>query len=500
MAKTEKRSSLLKKYFLILTFTIFICFTILGFSLMALILSYWNEQKSVQLMENAETVAQTATEWITASNDIFSNVDEKYFMLCDTLKIVSKAIDSDIFICDADGDVIVCKDLALSKKEYLSDSDSCPIHGSIQIPQKFLINCANSGSHIESTNLNGIYEKAHLVACKPIIQNGTPVAYVMAVEASTQSVTPVMAHLFKLFLYSALLSLCIAFIFVYIFTYRLVNPLREMSKATRAFSDGDFTYRVTVSGNDEMSDLAHAFNSMADALGKLETSRRSFVANVSHELKTPMTTIGGFIDGILDGTIPPEKESYYLDIVSKEVRRLSRLVMAMLNMSKIEAGELKLKPTTFDLSKRIFDVFLSFERNIAAKNIDIQGLDKMNSVFVEADEDMIHQVVYNLVDNAVKFTPNDGVISVSAITDNEKVIVRIKNTGEGIESEELGRVFERFYKVDKSRSFDVKGAGLGLYIIKSIIELHSGQITVKSEVGKYTEFVFWLPVKYGDMF
>ena len=137
---------------------------------------------------------------------------------------------------------------------------------------------------------------------------------------------------------------------------------------------------------------------------------------------------------------------------------------------------------------------------MSAKKIEIAGLEDMQSVAVEADPDMIHQVLYNLIDNAVKFTQEGGQITASVLSDSEKVIVRIRNTGLGVSSEEINRIFERFYKVDKSRSFDVKGAGLGLYIVKSIIEMHGGQITAKSEEGKYTEFIFWLPLQYGKLF
>ena len=223
---------------------------------------------------------------------------------------------------------------------------------------------------------------------------------------------------------------------------------------------------------------------MAQALATLEMSRRSFVANVSHELKTPMTTIGGFIDGILDGTISPDKQRHYLQIVSDEVKRLSRLVTGMLNMSKLEAGELDLKPVKFDISEMIFQTLLGFEQLIDNKHIEIRGLDTLQSNEVVADRDMINQVVYNLIDNAVKFTQDGGYIEVSSKSDAEKVIVKIRNRAAAIPSEEIDKIFERFYKVDKSRSYDVKGAGMGLYLVKTMVELHGGQITARSVPGE----------------
>ena len=163
-------------------------------------------------------------------------------------------------------------------------------------------------------------------------------------------------------------------------------------------------------------------------------------------------------------------------------------------MSKIEAGELDLKPVRFDISEMLFRTLLGFEQLIDNKHIEIRGLDTMESNPVTADKDMINQVIYNLVDNAVKFTPEGGYIEVSSKSDAEKVIVKIRNSGKGVPSEEIDKIFERFYKIDKSRSYDVKGAGMGLYIVKTIIELHGGQITARSEVGEYTEFIFQLPL------
>ena len=273
----------------------------------------------------------------------------------------------------------------------------------------------------------------------------------------------------------------------------MVTPLQQMSAAAKRFAMGDFSYRVNVNTNDELADLGYAFNDMADALDKLESSRRSFVANVSHELKTPMTSIAGFIDGILDGTIPKDKEEYYLKIVSDEVRRLSRLVVAMLNMSKIESGDFQMKPKSYNLSDQIIHILLTFEQKIEKKNIEIRGLEDLEPHHLVADTDMIYQVIYNLFDNAVKFTNDNGYIQINVSDIGDSIQVSIKNSGDGIDASELSRVFERFYKVDKSRSLDAKGAGLGLYIVKTMVEMHGGRIFARSDSKSEAEFVFTLP-------
>ena len=247
---------------------------------------------------------------------------------------------------------------------------------------------------------------------------------------------------------------------------------------------------------DEMGELAVAFNHMADSLATGESSSRSFIANVSHELKTPMTTISGFIDGILDGTIPPEKQEHYLKIVSSEVKRLSRLVKSMLNLSRIDSGELRLRPATFDINQTVLDAMLSFEKPIEDKKLEVRGLEDSVSIKVDGDPDMIHQVVYNLIENAVKFTNEGGYIEVRTEDLKDRVVVHIKNSGEGIAPDEITRIFQRFYKTDKSRSKDKTGMGLGLYIVRTIIKLHGGEITVSSIQGEFSEFSFWLPKQH----
>ena len=267
-----------------------------------------------------------------------------------------------------------------------------------------------------------------------------------------------------------------------------------MQKITDHYAKGDFDHKAKENyKNRELNDFAKALNKMGYELKINDDSRKSFVANVSHELKTPMTSIGGFIDGIIDGTIPPAEEKKYLGIVSNEVRRLSRMVVSMLNLSKIEAGEIELSPIIYDVSSQVFETLLSFEKTINEKHIEIEGFEEIGSVLMRADKDLIQQVIYNLIDNAVKFTPEKGTITVFAENNGEVTKVSIRNSGPGISEEEIARIFERFYKVDKSRSYDTKGVGLGLYIVKTIINMHDGEISASSKQGEYTEFAFEIP-------
>ncbi len=235
-------------------------------------------------------------------------------------------------------------------------------------------------------------------------------------------------------------------------------------------------------------------DSMNETASVSETTRRNFIANVSHELKTPMTTIAGFIDGILDGTIPQNKQKQYLRIVSTEVKRLSRLVASMLSLSRIDNGELRISKQSFNLADVVISTLLTFEQKIEERHIDIQGLDTcMKPVKVEGDPDLIYQVVYNLFENAVKFVDTGGYIKVTLTEFSDRTELEIKNSGHGIEPDELVHIFERFYKTDKSRSQDKNGMGLGLYIVKTIMHLHGGDITASSVVDEYCSFTLWLP-------
>lgn len=496
-SRKQKNRKIFHKYLIVITSIILLSVIILCSSYLFIATKNWNTEQKRTLQHNSNIIAINSQQLLQTFSDHFPTADGEetdytpLMVICNNMAIMSEAIGADIFITNMDGEVIVCKEQV--NEDFMRNSRfTCFIHESYKI-DKSIIEKASKGEYSEVSTLNGIFPRNQITTASPIKVNGKTTAIVFATEPITQSWYSYARKILQIFFVAALLAMVVSFITVYYLSYRLTRPLREMSEATKRYAQGDFSYKVKVRGHDEMAELAQAFNSMAMALSTLEGSRRSFVANVSHELKTPMTSIGGFIDGMLDGTIPQENYEHYLQIVSDEVRRLSRLVTGMLNMSKLEAGEMPINLKEFDISKNIFKTLLSFEKKINDKSIEIIGLDSMESALVRADEDMLMQVVYNLIDNAVKFTPEGGYIFIKDYHDAEKTFVSIRNSGDGIAREELPKVFERFYKIDKSRSYDVKGAGLGLYLCKSIVELHGGEIRVDSKVGEYTEFAFWIP-------
>lgn len=480
------------KYFTVISLIIIFSFIILGTAMLGFFSGYWQEKNGSLMLENARSLSSMTDKIInkdTVEIDRMSAI-----IMCNTLNLVSNSINADAFIVNLSGKMVLCKEGSSNVGDNTTLDNGCEFHRGVLIDEPLMQKIIQNGSYVSYNYLNGLQPKSYLAGVSIVI-DGEPVGAAIVAMPVT-NLRPVIIEIFKSFLLAAILALALAFVFVYLMTYQMMKPLRSMSAATRSFAKGDFSYRVNVKGSDEMAELAAAFNAMAQSLATIEASRRNFVANVSHELKTPMTTIGGFIDGILDGTIPPEKEAYYLKIVSDEVKRLSRLVKEMLNMSKIEAGEMKIKPTRFDISEKLFRILVSFEQTVNQRRIEIRGFEDLQGITIEADDDMIHQVIYNLIDNAVKFTDDGGYIHITAKTDGDFVVVSIKNSGEGISSEELGRIFERFYKVDKSRSKDVKSTGLGLYIVKNIIEMHGGTIKADSVKGEYSEFTFRLPLKF----
>ena len=459
---------------------------VLGTALTLMVNAYSQNERTNLLKENVQSVSGTISSSLIMQ-DINSRYSVEKELMCESLYIISNSIDADVFVCDVEGNIILCKERAYSTP-YFGEFTTCALHDSYSISSALLQRVYETGTVTGRITVRG---QTNYIVGTTIVSDGDVIGYTFAqTQTGVQSLA---LAVIRIFLLSALACLMLAFICIWHLTKKMVTPLQQMSAAAKQFAIGDFSYRVKVRGCDELADLGIAFNDMADALDKTESSRASFVANVSHELKTPMTSIAGFIDGILDGTIPKEKQNYYLGLVSTEVRRLSRLVVAMLNMSKIESGEFQMKPNNYDISDQIIRILLTFEQKIEKKNIEIIGLEDLQPQYIVADPDMIYQVIYNLFDNAVKFTNEDGFIKVTLEDLGSQIRVSIKNSGAGIKAEELSRVFERFYRVDKSRSKATGGTGLGLAIVKHIALIHGARIKLESQVDVGTTITVTFP-------
>ena len=362
----------------------------------------------------------------------------------------------------------------------------------ISIPDDFFQKIKSS-QHLETvSDLNGIFHENFAIYAMPLHTSGGAFVGAILACSANSGLNVLLDSTVKTIFMSTLWIMLAMLVAVYFISERLVSPIKAMSHAAKMFAKGKFDVRIPVYGDDEVSELAAAFNNMASSLSTNEEMRRVFLANVSHDLRTPMTTISGFIDGIIDGAIPPEKHEYYLGVIATEVRRLSRLVSSLLDITKIQAGERKFTKISFDICEMCRQVLISSVQRIESKNLDVDFRCDNDNMFVIGDTDAIHQLVYNLFDNAIKFASDNGKYLIEIKDLGQKIEVSIFNEGIGIPAEDLPYVFDRFYKSDKSRGLDKTGVGLGLYIARTILEAHNETITVESEYGKWCRFSFTL--------
>ncbi|MCI7233244.1 MAG: HAMP domain-containing histidine kinase [Oscillospiraceae bacterium] len=406
-----------------------------------------------------------------------SNGEEGISALRDILPTISAGRDAEYILFDSEGDVLAC-----------SEASPCSHTGKLS-PQSMSI--ASSGGTFSLDTMNGFFPSSCLNILYSLNCGGED--YYFAASMSAKGLGDYLKSLIILFIIAFALIMLMVFPLLKYTINRILTPLKEMTLAAKRFGEGDFSEKVCISDQNEMGFLANTLNDMASSLEAIEENRKSFISNVSHELRTPMTTIGGFVDGILDGTIPENRHREYLRTVSEEINRLARLVRSMLNISKYEAGEMELQTENFDITELTVKTVLLFEKRIDGKNIDIQGLDT-EKLYVNADMDLVQQVIYNLTENAVKFVNEGGYISYSFGVEDGMAAVVIRNSGEGLKKNEINKVFDRFYKTDESRGKDKTGVGLGLSIVRSIIKLHNGSVLVRSKAGEYTEFEFTLPL------
>ncbi len=397
---------------------------------------------------------------------------------------ISKVTGSDILITNQRGVVIVC-----------SDSPYGCEHIDKTIPAEVLSSINRDGEYSDVGTLGGIFDNGRYIVGVPLSNSRYETygqGYIL-LSNTWRGMLNIWNKFFIVCISSSVVIALAALMMALITTKRNTKPIHEMAEAAERFGKGDFSSRVNTGGrDDEIGELAEAFNSMADSLERSEKSRREFIANVSHEFKTPMTTITGFADGILDGTIPPEKEREYLALISSESKRLSRLVRGMLDMSQLQSGSGdKKRFKSFNLNEVVCQALLSLEKKITDRGLDVDARLPEEPVMTIGDRDAIMQVVYNLIDNAAKFAKPNTAIGISLWKADGKARVSIENQGETISKEELPLIFDRFHKSDRSRSIDRNGVGLGLYIVKTILDNHEEDIFVTSHDG-VTTFTFTL--------
>ena len=481
------RKSISVAFFSIVATLMLMGIAVMGCSEMILFSQYFAEERYATL-DGVAKVTEQAAGYFWQELDQMPAAEQEG--LVSKVDLIGQSADVHIFFTDEEGKVVLA-----SNQGLLADG---------QLSAPVLEEMEQLGEAYPAFSMLGgtLLERSYVAARPVSAPDGSRAGYLF-VCASGSAFSAFVEQFWSDFLLSACLMLVFASALTMVMMRRLTEPLHKISEAAQKFGGGDFSVRVAdVDGDGEVGDLARTFNTMAANLQRIDLSRGQFMGNIAHELRTPMTTIKGFIDGILDGTIPPELHNHYLQLVSQETGRLARLVQNMLDLSKLESGEYRVNARMFNIWETLTGVALSAEQRINDGQIDLEGLTMDERVLVYADPDLIYQVVYNLLDNAIKFTPPGGVIRFNVEKLGPEAEISIWNSGQGIAEDALPFVFERFYKEDQSRGLHARGAGLGLHICKVLVNLAGGQIRVESKQGEWCRFVFTLPVEVpgrGDL-
>lgn len=451
-----------------------LCFLLFGVSLFFMARGYIIHEERAHMEENAEEVERTADAFHhfggLQSIDLRMNISS-----------MARSTGKHIFLCSTKGEVVSCSDM-----EWVC------AHIGKQIDGTVLTQLRETGCYEALTSLDGFYDAKHFVVAKTIANRQNQLIGYVFISYDSSELLENWGTMLAIFITMSALILILAVSIEWAASVRNTRPLKEMAAAAHSFSKGNFSARVSPHpGLNEISELTDAFNSMAESLERNERTRREFISNVSHELRTPMTSIAGFADGILDGTISQADSTRYLQTISSETKRLNRLVCSMLDMSRLQEGADSAQFTVFDHTELILRTLLNFEELIGKKSMDVELDVPEEHLYALGNMDALTRVVYNLMDNAVKFADEGGKLAIRLWKENGKLYTRIADQGQTIPPDELPRIFERFHKADSSRGLDRDGAGLGLYMVKAILDSHDQDIYVTSENGE-TAFIFTL--------
>lgn len=478
------------KYLTTFVVIILVSFLMLSGIITSMIRAHVTADKEEKLQNSCRIIARNFESDLVGDIDAYVQSHEPSIQTL--AQLVKADYDFNVLITDSTGKVLL--------STVTTDSKGLPARGgelgSVMINNFVdVTNSENETFKQYKGEMDGIVSDPSLVYGQGIFTSGEIRGYVFTM-ASTSQEDMLISVTRKTVINSSIWVMLAAVIATYFITERIVHPLKSMTRAAKNFAKGDFSERITVTGKGEVSELAKAFNNMAESLENLESMRNSFLASVSHDLRTPMTTISGFIDGIQSGAIPKEQHEHYLGVISSEVHRLSRLVSQILDISRLESGDRKLNFTNFDVAEVSRLILLSFEQKIDEKRLDVEFNSEKDSMPVVADKDAVYQIIYNLCHNAIKFSNEGGkfIINISKLP-NKKIKISVFDEGSLISEEDAKRIFDRFYKTDKSRGLDKSGVGLGLYICKTIADAHGETIQLDTHENGCE---FWFTLKEGD--
>ncbi|PKM49523.1 MAG: hypothetical protein CVV02_15450 [Firmicutes bacterium HGW-Firmicutes-7] len=443
---------------------------------------------------------------------VFTQVISNYFTKSLKTELINEAtqIGNDYFDACQTEDF----DLGYFNYKFRFLSEHYDTHTLIASPNgEILLDSLKSHDHcLNSDNINPFVERTKTGSIimeesniynelgTPIITIGVPIMrkgliqYVVLMHAPLPKMNSTIFFIYKITFLTLMVAVCLAFIYTLVFSNQTNRTLEALNKTSKEVSNGNFESRVDVTYAGQFGELAKNMNEMAEELGKLETMRKDFIANISHDIRSPLTSIKGFVQAILDGTIPYENQDKYLNIVLAETERLSSLTNNILLLSKMENQQVLMEKSPFEIHEIIRKVLLQFDQHIINKKIDVKFLFYKKDLIVFADSNQIQRVLYNLIDNAVKFSNVKGELIIETTVIKDKVEVSISDSGQGIPEESIKYIWDRFHKADRSRGKDKKGIGIGLSIVKEIIKAHEERIDVYSQPGKGSTFAFTLPI------
>ena len=477
--------SIFSRLFFTVTTIIVLVVTIVSLVMALFMYNYTVNHQVQTIYEMAETV-----ELMTGAMQIRETDNRTRQAFAYQLDMWSKVSHADIIIVNIDGEIT---------GKSTDSVDSVP---------REMLDFVLSGDTIKDTgDFNGTYKDKVMTVGIPVYFHGNIVGG-MFFNSMVPRMRKTFADLFLQLLLACMISVAVACFLVYFESRKISRPINRINSVVRNVAAGNFGERVRVDSTDEIGQLAASFNFMADNIEDLENQRSSFISDVSHELRTPMTSITGFVQSILDGTIEEEKREYYLKIVLDESKRLTKLVNDMLDMSKMSSDNYQLTVEEFDINELVRVAVVGLYSKIEEHNLDISFNDEGEDddidepedepIMVIADKDSIKRVLINIIDNAIKFSYPNTVIGIKTWTAGRKAYVSIGNFGIGIDGADLSNVFNRFYKTDRSRGQEKSGAGLGLSLVKNILTLHKQSVWVESKQAKeganvkYTKFTFTL--------
>lgn len=470
------RGKLIYKFLLVYVLIALADFILLSTLGSHLVQNFLVSTTSRNLYREATSIANSLGSVSVSSDEDFQNLHEG-------LSLTAETQNCEIWLIGSDGTIYLntAEDYDSESTEKIEDFDPIEL----------------GNSYYTTGNFFDCFDSSHLTVMVPIASDMNLHGYVAIHEAMTVIYSQREQILGMIHIFSCVLFAMFLLVFFLIW-FQILRPLRKIERGTQEFASGNLQYDIDVKSTDEMGHLAASLNMMSDELNKSDEYQRKFIANVSHDFRSPLTSIRGYVAAILDGTIPPESQQKYLGIVLAETERLTKLTNGILQLNNMDRKEFRLEMSDFDINEVIRDTAASFEGRCRERQISIKLLLTGEELYVHADKEKIQQVLYNLIDNAIKFSHDNSTIDLETDLRHDKVYVSVKDHGIGIPRDSINKIWDRFYKTDASRGKERKGNGLGLSIVKEIISDHKQNITIVSTEGVGTEFVFSLDQGQGN--